>query len=271
MAFLDKVYIRQGNITMDMEALKRFKEQIRRRPLFGPFCKTSDPGVIEAIGHAGFDFVILDMEHGPASVETIQHLVLAAEVAGIVPIVRVPAGNYEMISRVLDVGAAGVQVPQIATAQDVELAVQAAKFSPLGERGVCRFVRAARYSSMEVNAYFRQANEALLVIQLEGEAALRNLEAILDTGGPDVVFIGPYDLSQSLGVPGQVEHPLVFEKADQIVDACLKRGIVVGNFTETPEQTAIWTKRGLRYMSFSVDMGIVYETCRDLVSRLRGQ
>ena len=253
---------------MNIEHVRRFKEEVKQRPVFGPFCKTADPGVIEVLGHAGFDFVILDMEHGPHSVETVQHLVRSAEVAGIVPIVRVPEGDPGAIAKVLDVGAAGVQVPQIAGAPDVEAALRAARFSPLGERGVCRYVRAARYSSMEKTAYFQQANEALLVIQLEGEAALRNLEAILDVKGPDIVFVGPYDLSQSLGIPGEVEHPRVVEKTRQIVAACLRRGIAVGNFTETPEQTAFWTRQGLHYMSFSVDVGILYETSRKLVSEL---
>jgi 4-hydroxy-2-oxoheptanedioate aldolase len=254
---------------MDMNVPRKFREQIQRRPVFGPFSKTSDPAVIEVLGHAGFDFVILDMEHGPSTLETIQHLVRAAETAHIAPIVRVPAGDHEMISKVLDIGAAGVQIPQVSRRQDVELALRAAKFSPLGERGVCRYVRAAGYSSTEKDIYFRQANEALLVIQLEGEEALRNLDEVLDVKGPDVVFIGPYDLSQSLGVAGQVEHPLVVEKTKEIVKACLARGIAVGNFTETPAQTASWTRQGLRYMSFSVDMGIMYESSRNLVAELR--
>lgn len=254
---------------MDIDRLRQFKEDLAQRLVFGPFCKSHDPGVIETLGYAGFDFVILDMEHGPNSVETVQHLIRAAEVARILPIVRVPEGNDEMIGKVLDVGAAGVQVPQVTCAADVERVQRTARFAPEGQRGVCRFVRAADYSSMDKTAYFKQANEALLVVQLEGQSALENLEEILETPGPDVVFIGPYDLSQSLGVPGQVEHPLVVEKTSQIVEACLARNIAVGNFTETPEQTAFWTARGLRYMSFSVDMGILWEAGRNLVSELR--
>ena len=254
---------------MNVQGVRRLKERIAKGPVFGPFCKTSDPGIIEALGRAGFDFVILDMEHGPGSAETIQSLVRAAEIAGIAPIVRVPSGDHGAISKVLDIGAAGVQVPQVCTPQDVEAAVRAARFAPLGERGVCRFVRAAGYSSMDRDEYFRTANEALLVIQLEGAEALRNLKAVLEVAGPDVVFVGPYDLSQSLGVTGDIEHPLVVEKAGQIVEACLARGIAVGNFTETPAQTAFWAGQGLRYLSFSVDMGILYEAGRRLVAELR--
>jgi 4-hydroxy-2-oxoheptanedioate aldolase len=246
-----------------------FKELIQQRPVFGPFCKTSDPGMIEALGYAGFDFVILDMEHGPNHLETIQHLIRAAETAQIAPIVRVPGGDDEMISRVLDIGAAGVQVPQVSSTQHVERIVHAAKFAPLGARGVCRYVRAAGYSSMDRKHYFRKANDALLIIQIEGEEALRNLDDILKISGPDIVFIGPYDLSQSLGVAGEVEHPLVIEKTKEIVKACLAKGIVVGNFTEMPHQAAFWTTQGLRYMAFSVDVGIMYEAGENLVAKLR--
>jgi 4-hydroxy-2-oxoheptanedioate aldolase len=182
------------------------------------------------------------------------------------PIVRVPSGDYEMIGKALDVGAAGVQVPQISCAEDVRAAIEHARFAPLGMRGVCRFVRAAGYSSMERGEYFRRANEALLIIQIEGQAALQNLNAILAVDGVDIVFVGPYDLSQSLGVPGEVEHPLVIEKMRQIVQACLDKGVFVGNFTETIPQAEMWTGYGLRYMSYSVDVGILYEAAKTLLN-----
>jgi 4-hydroxy-2-oxoheptanedioate aldolase len=238
-------------------------------PVFGPFSKIADPAVIEVLGHAGFDFVILDMEHGPNSPETLQNLIRAAEIAGIAPIVRVPEDDPGMISKVLDIGAAGVQVPQVTTAQAVREAVRVAKFSPQGERGVCRFVRAADYSSLNKQDYFKQANEAVLIIQLEGREALENLDEILSEPGIDVVFIGPYDLSQSLGVPGETMHPLVVEKTRQIAEACRARGIAVGNFTETVEQSRFWVEQGLRYMSFSVDVGLLYEACRQLNVELK--
>ena len=246
----------------------KLRKAIETGPVFGPFSKLSDPAVVEVLGHAGFDFVILDMEHGSNSPETMQHLIRAAELAGIASIVRVPEDDPGMISKVLDIGATGVQVPQITCADDVRQAVKVAKFAPQGERGVCRFVRAADYSALDKHVYFKQANEALLVIQLEGAEALKNLDEILDVPGPDIVFVGPYDLSQSLGVPGQVDHPLVIEKTKEIVAACKKKGIAVGNFTETPEQSAFWVEQGLGYMSFSVDVGLLFESCRQLLEKL---
>jgi len=252
---------------MNLKLIDTFKQRIAQGPVFGPFSKTSDPGIIEAMGNAGFDFVILDLEHGPNSIETAQGLIRAAELTGMLPIVRVPNRSEETISKVLDVGAGGIQVPQVRCARDVEEVTRAARFAPEGERGVCRFVRAAGYSAMDKAEYFNQANQAVIVIQLEGKAAVDNLDEILEAGGFDIVFVGPYDLSQSMGVPGQVDHPLVIEKTQQIVDACLERDIVVGNFTDTPEHTAMWVKQGLRYMSYSVDMGIIHEAASTLVSQ----
>lgn len=254
-----------------MNQIYHFKEKIVQGSVFGPFCKIADPAVIEVCGHAGFDFVILDMEHGPNSLQAMQHLVRAAELVGVAAIVRVPEGDPGMIGKVLDIGAAGVQVPQITTAHAVREAVKAAKFSPAGERGVCRFVRAAGYSSIDKNKYFSQANEALLIIQLEGKESLDNLDEILSVQGPDIVFIGPYDLSQSLGVPGQTMHPIVIEKTRAIVKACQERGIAVGNFTETVEQSHFWMEQGLRYLSFSVDVGLLYESCAQIVKNLKNR
>jgi 4-hydroxy-2-oxoheptanedioate aldolase len=248
------------------ELIRHFRQRVADGPVFGPFSKTSDPAIVETLGHAGFDFIILDMEHGPNSVETVQDLVRATQVTGMAPIVRISSGDYEMIGKVLDVGAAGVQIPQISCAEDVQAAIEHAKFAPLGMRGVCRYVRAAEYSSMNKADYFRCANEVLLIIQIEGQAALDNLDEILAVKGIDIVFVGPYDLSQSLGVPGEVEHPLVVEKMRQIVEACLDKNVFVGNFTETLAQTQMWVKQGLRYMSYSVDVGILYEAGKALLS-----
>lgn len=248
------------------ELIRHFRQRVAEGPVFGPFSKSSDPAIIETLGHVGFDFIILDMEHGPNSVETVEDLIRAAQVTQMAPIVRVPSCDYEMIGKVLDVGAAGVQVPQISSAKDVQNAVEHAKFVPLGMRGVCRFVRAAEYSSMDKAEYFQRANEALLIIQIEGQAALDNLDEILAVEGIDIVFVGPYDLSQSIGVPGEVEHPLVVEKMRQIVKLCLDKNVFVGNFTETLTQTQMWLKQGLRYMSYSVDVGILYEAGKALLS-----
>ena len=125
----------------------RLLENIRNKKLsIGPFSKSCDSAIIECIGLAGFDFVIIDLEHGPNSMETAQNLVRAATLYQVTPIIRVNENNESMISKALDIGAQGVQVPQINNEQSARNVINAARFSPSGNRGVCRYVRAAEYS-----------------------------------------------------------------------------------------------------------------------------
>jgi 4-hydroxy-2-oxoheptanedioate aldolase len=250
--------------------LLSFKEKLEKKEMvFGPFMKTCDPAFVEVAGYAGFDFVILDMEHGPASLETMQHLIRAATIGNTVPIVRVPELSESKIGQVLDIGAMGVQVPQVQTLQQAKQAIHAAKFHPEGERGVCRFVRTARYSALEKGEYFRKANQALVVLQLEGKEAIENLDDILTVKGIDILFIGPYDLSQSLGVPGQVTHPTVMEKMANIKEKAKERGICVGTFTDTIKDAKHWHKAGVQYISYSVDVGLFLDMCQNLIHQMK--
>ncbi len=254
---------------MQVNALRRLKSKLSSGPVFGPFSKSTDPAFVEAAGYAGFDFIILDLEHGPSSTQNLQHLIRAAELCGLVPIVRVKPNWLNLIGEVLDLGALGVQIPQITDAEDARLVVSAARFGPDGERGVCRFVRAARYSTTERTLYFEQSNQALVVLQLEGSKALRNVDSILSATEIDVVFIGPYDLSQSLGRPGEVNHPEVIEAMAALVQACHNREVTVGTFVDTPSEAERWLKLGVRYLAYSVDVGIFAQACSSLVESLR--
>ncbi len=221
--------------------------------------KTCDPAFVEIAGYSGMDFVILDMEHGPAGIEQMQNHIRAAQCSGAVPIVRV--GCTEEISKALDIGAGGVQIPQIGTAGEAEAAVREAKFYPTGSRGVCRFVRAARYSVTERERYFPEANETLVIVQLEGQEAMENLDEIMEVPGIDVLFIGPYDLSQSLGIPGQTMHPQVIRQMKKIVEAAHRKGLLVGTFTDDARTLKLWSEAGVQYLSYSVDVGIFADAC----------
>ncbi len=238
--------------------------------LTGIFCKTTAPEFIEVIGHAGFDFCILDQEHGPANLETLQNLIRAAEVSGVLPIVRTRDRIPESVSQPLDLGAAGVQVPQVASKAEAESVVDAAKFAPLGHRGVCRFVRAARFSALDRSAYFASANEALVILQLEG-THLAEYEKVADTPGVDILFIGPYDLSQALGIPGQIEHPLVLEEMQKIIAVARRKSKTVGVFADSLTQTQRWIQAGVQYIAYSVDVGLFYNVCRETVAAIRAQ
>lgn len=253
---------------MRVKLIDSFRQKMQEGTVFGPFSKTSDPAFIECLGQAGFDFVILDLEHGPNSPETLQNLIRAAELNGLLPIVRVEENNYSQIGKVLDIGAGAIQIPQVTCVEDIRKVLNHAKFSPLGMRGVCRFVRAAGYSAQEREEYFKEANQALIIIQLEGTEALENLDDILSFGGFDILFIGPYDLSQSLGLTGKVDHPLVEEKIREIIARARLKNIQVGNFTDTLENAVKWMQAGVRYISYSVDVGLYFEACRSIVRQL---
>lgn len=130
---------------MKKNNLKRALED--GKVVFGPFVKLTDPAVVEVLGYAGFNFVIIDGEHGPISIESAQNLLRAAESVNITPIIRVGSNDEILIQRALDIGAQGVQIPQINSKSDALKTIKSAKYSPEGERGVCRYVRAANYSS----------------------------------------------------------------------------------------------------------------------------
>ena len=248
--------------------LKRTLEEGKN--VFGPFMKFTDPAAVEIMGFAGFDFVIIDAEHGPISMQSAQNMIRAAETVNITPIIRVANNDESLILRALDIGAQGVEIPQINCKSDALRAVKSVKYSPQGERGVCRYVRAANYSSMDKFKYFKSANEETMIIaHIEGVEGINNLDEILSVPGIDVIFIGPYDLSQSLGIPGEVNHSLVIEKMKEVVLKCEQSKIAVGTFADDVETAKFWVSLGVQYMAFSVDVGILYDISKTIVNKLK--
>jgi len=238
--------------------------------VFGPFMKFTDPAVVEIMGFAGFDFVIIDAEHGPISIQSAQNMIRAAETANITSIIRVAKNDESLILRALDIGAQGVEIPQINCKSDALRAVKSVKYSPQGERGVCRYVRAANYSSMDKFKYFKSANEETMIItHIEGVEGINNLDEILSVPGIDVIFIGPYDLSQSLGIPGEVNHSLVIEKMKEVILKCKQNKIAVGTFADDIQTAKKWISLGVQYMSFSVDVGILYEASKNIINKFK--
>ena len=249
--------------------IKNFKKKLNSDGVFGVFSKTCDPALIETMGYAGADYVIIDLEHGPNSVQNVQNLIRGAQVSDLMPIVRVKETCSSVIGEVLDIGAGGIQVPQLGTKEEAEAIIKRAKFSPLGERGVCRFVRAANYSAKDRFEYFKDANEAVIILQIEGQSGIDNLDDIISVNGVDAIFIGPYDLSQSLGVAGQIDHPLVEKKMLEIVKKCADVGVTVGTFVDTIDNAIKWKSLGVKYISYSVDMGIFHDAVKEIITKTK--
>jgi 4-hydroxy-2-oxoheptanedioate aldolase len=248
----------------------KLKTALRKgKTVFGPFCKMHDPTIVELAALAGFDFVILDMEHGPLSIETVQQMVRTAEARGITPVVRVTENRDTLILRALDVGVQCIQVPKISTERDAGEVLKATLFHPHGERGMCRYVRAAAYTAIEKTEHFGKSNDDILsIIHIEGVEGLENLPSILTLEGIDVIFLGPYDLSQSCGVPGQVHHKKVEKHMHDAVALAKNQGKAVGTFVETVEDAKKWAKIGVQYISYAVDVGIILTAFQKITSEL---
>jgi 4-hydroxy-2-oxoheptanedioate aldolase len=238
--------------------------------VLGSFFRLPSPDLAEVFGEAGFDFVIIDQEHGAVSVEATANLVRACDLVGMAAIVRIPDSLPWLIQHALDVGALGVQAPQVGTVSDAQRVVRASKFAPVGSRGVCRNVRAARYSARDRFAYMEESNrDTLVVVQIESKEGIGNLAGILSVPGIDVVFLGPYDLSQSLGLPGQVDHPKVRSTMQQAVAACRLAGVAAGVYADSAEAVRHWVGAGVQYVAVGVDTALIYTLTRKFVSELR--
>ena len=224
--------------------------------------------VVELLADAGFDALVLDLEHGPYSVESLPPLVAASRSAGAACLVRVAENWAQQIGAVLDIGADGVVVPNIQSEASAAAVVAAARFAPEGRRGANPYVRAARYSANET--YLTTANASTVAIgMVEGKEGLDAVESILGVGGLDAILLGPVDMSMALGVPGQPEHPTVLATMAGIVERAQARGIATGVFAPTTEAAARWLGLGVRFVAFSVDTALMLAGFRDAVGALR--
>lgn len=221
------------------------------------------------IGLAGFDAVILDMEHGPYGVPALGPLILAARARGLFPVARVRTNEPSLIGAALDAGAAGVLVPQVSSADAARAAVSAARFAPDGSRGANPWVRAADFTAGP--EWFARANrEAAAMVMIEGMEGVAAVPEILSTPALDAVFLGPVDLSHALGVPGETEHPLVLERVEHVVAQAAARGMAVAVFAPTPKAARRWLDRGVRFVAVGVDTAHVLAGFRSVIAEVRG-
>ena len=183
--------------------------------------------------------------------------------AGIPAIVRVAMNNAEWVQAALDSGAAGVQIPQIATVEQAKAAVTMARFHPIGKRGFNSFVRAARYSSEPLADYVTRSNQnTALILQLESAEAVAMADQIAALPGVDAIFVGPYDLSQSMGMPGEVNNPEVLAAGQTVMSIAAARGLAGAVFVNSVEAARTWVQNGARWISFSTDTFLLMEAQR---------
>lgn len=237
--------------------------------VFGCFIRYPEPSLAEMMGYQGWDFLVFDAEHGVLDPRECENLVRAAELRGVTAMVRLTTNQPPITLRFMDSGAQGVHVPWVNTVLDAEAAVRSVKYYPRGIRGLAG-VRAADFGqTMPLGDYVKQANaETLVVLQIETVEAVKCLPEIVEIDGVDVVFIGPMDLSQSLGVPGQPQHPSVLEVMQRICEVVLSSKVALGIMTGNAKSAREWQARGARYISTTIE-SLLNPAAREYLNRAR--
>lgn len=239
------------------------------KTVFGLLNSIPSPLLVEMIGYAGFDFVILDMEHVCLNPETLENMVRAAECAGVTSLVRVPSAAPEVILRALDCGAQGIVVPHVRTAAEAAQAVSASRYAPLGTRGISGG-RTTGFGTLDLPTYFARANSEIMVVaMIEDREGVDNLEAILSVAGIGMVLEGAIDLSQSYGVPGQSQHPIVQDAIEKIAASCRRHDIPFCAIPRVLEQAAAWKARDVQAYLLGDDRGVSFRAIKAHLTTFR--
>lgn len=248
--------------------IREFRKRLRAGDtLFGTLLNLPSAAVAEILAAAGFDWLFIDTEHGAIGTSALISILQTID-RDVVCIVRVPALDVAAIKRSLDLGAAGVMVPQVETAHDAAEAVRLARYAPGGDRGF-GLARAHGYG-FNVREYLARANDEIAVIvQVEHARAVENIEAIARVDGLDAVFIGPYDLSASLGHPGDIEHPSVVEALQHVSGVCRSVGMPLGYFGIDANAVAPYVKQGYTLICAGVDCLFIGNGARRLAQKLK--
>ena len=244
----------------------------QKKVVVGTWVQSPSPEAVEILGWSGWDFVILDLEHAPFAGETLANLIRAAEASGTTALVRVPLEAPEQVGKALDLGAAGIVSPGISSAEAAAGVVRLTRHPPRGTRGASRSTRQLHYSAIPFSTLVApDAPKPLIIHQVEARLATSNLDSILGVEGIDVVFIGPYDLSTSLGLPGQFEHPTVRGAIAEIVKRAAEKGIAVGIWMPDAESAKFWIAQGVRFVTVSNNELMLFEAAADIRRSIQEQ
>ena len=214
----------------------------------GPFVGLPSPGITETMGWMGFDFVVIDCEHGPMDYETAEHMIRAAELSGTTAILRIGLNEQQHIQRYMDAGAAGVMIPLINNAADGKAVVDAVKYPPMGKRGAFAG-RNARFGLQDMAEYIKESNEETFVsLQIETPEGIENADEIIATENADAIFLGPGDLSVNFGIPGQTMSDKVIDSIQDLHERITASGKHTGTLGVTVDQTLFWHERGIKWI-----------------------
>ncbi len=247
----------------------KFKDKIKSgKTQIGTIVSLSPPAVTECLSNLGYDWLWIDLEHSPLSLEQAQ-AILSAKAPECAGLVRVPVNSDEWIKRVLDIGADGLIVPHVSTKEDAIRAVKSAKYPPFGERSF----GAGRAHTYGIDAtHHENANElTCVVVQIEDRHAVSNIDEIISVDGIDGIIIGPYDLSGSFGKLGKVGDPEVQKAIGTVLSACQKRQIAAGIFALLREQAKLYIDAGFTLVAAGVDLHTMWTSAKQKLQQLRSQ
>lgn len=253
----------------------RLRERIAEKGnAAGTFLGVTTVPIMECLGYTGLDFVIIDTEHGPYDTQPMSDLIQAAEKGGMAPIVRIADVTHKEIQRAVDNGAQGLIVPCLRTVEEFQKAVELAKFAPLGNRGFIKG-RGSGFGNLpwaagSLEDYMKNSNERVLLLpQCETKEALAEIEKIVAIDGLDGIFIGPFDLSISMGIPGKFEDPVFLEAVAHILHVCKQAGKLCMIYTNTVEEARRYLAQGFDAVANSIDTIVFTEAYRSVVEQIR--
>lgn len=240
------------------------------RIAIGSTCQLPSVPIVEIMGMAGYDFVMVDTEHGLYTTDMAGELIRAAQGSGMSAVVRVTKNDPGLILKALDMGANGVVVPHVSNKADAERAVEAAKYGPHG-RGACPLVRANGYGLWDWPEFEEYANKNTMVIPIiEDIAGVENIEEIVNVEGIDIIYVGPFDMSVSCGYKGNAQHPEIAKHLDTIFAACKKKGLPAMHSLLNGRDIEAWAAKGVRLFVQSADSVIFARACRDFLASIEG-
>ena len=246
------------------------KQLLLNTPSIGSWITLGHPAIAEIMAEAGFDWLTVDLEHSTITIREAEDLIRIIELKGVVPLVRLTSNSSEQIKRVMDAGAHGVVVPMVCSADDARAAVAAVRYPPVGNRGV-GLARAQGYGSSFETYKSWQENEATVVVQVEHIEAVNNLEEILTTDGVDAYIVGPYDLSGSMGIPGEFEDSKFIEAMNRIraIAEQLKVPGGVHLIEPNPAELLRLVEQGNEFIAYSLDIRMIDISCRTGLAQVK--
>jgi len=246
------------------------KDLLDGKSVLGTWSVIPSSSTADIIGISGFDFIIIDMEHGPISFETAEDMVRACEVSRCTPLLRVPQNDESFILRGLEIGSHGIVVPNISSKLEAESAIKAIKYHPEGHRGFSPFTRSGGYTAKGADTLASRLNEQTLsVLLVEGTDGINDLDNILELPGIDVIYIGTYDLSQSIGFPGQTQHPEVLSLLEQCTKQIREKGKAVGCLAQSLIDLERWLDIGIQFIPYLADCALLNSACVDILNTFK--